>query len=67
MNDNFKAAEHRVRPTNGGLVLRACVNGECGWVGKESACLTFKHAGNERLCPYCHDNTESVSLSALRG
>ena len=60
-------AQQSVHPTKGGLTLRACVNSECGWIGKESACLTYKHAGDERLCPHCNDNTESVSLSALRG
>lgn len=50
------------KQTNDGLTLRACVSSDCGWVGKESACLTWKHAGNERMCPYCHDNTESATL-----
>ncbi len=63
----IEAAEQSAHPTKGGLVLRACVSAHCGWVGKESACLTWKHAGDERMCPHCQDNTESVSLSALRG
>lgn len=54
-------------PTDGGLSLRACINSSCGWVGKESSCLTWKHAGNERFCPHCHDNTESIPLSAISG
>lgn len=62
-----EAAQHRVHPTNGGLALRACVSAHCGWVGKESACLTWKHAGDERMCPHCHDNTESIPLSAISG
>ena len=62
-----QSAQQCVHPTNGGLALRACVNASCGWVGKESACLTWKHAGDERMCPHCHDNTELIPLSAISG
>ena len=65
--DELETAQQSVHPTNGGLALRACVSAHCGWVGKESACLTWKHAGDERLCPHCHDNTESIPLSAISG
>ncbi len=36
LNNRLDVAQQSVHPTKGGLVLRACVNGECGWVGKES-------------------------------
>jgi hypothetical protein len=54
-------------PENCLIPLRACVSGHCGWAGKESACLTYKHAGDERLCPHCYDNTELISLSDIIG
>lgn len=63
----LESAQQGVHPTNGGLALRACVSAHCGWVGKESACLTWKHAGDERMCPHCHDNTELIPLSAISG
>lgn len=63
----YRSAQQCVHPTNGGPALRACINAYCGWVGKESACLTWKHAGDERMCPHCHDNTESIPLSAISG
>ncbi len=63
----LKDAQQCLQPTNGGLALRACVSAHCGWVGKESACLTWKHAGDERMCPHCHDNTEPIPLSAISG
>ena len=65
--DDLESAQQGMHPTNGGLVLRACGNAHCGWVGKESACLTWKHAGDERFCPHCNEVTESIPLSDISG
>jgi len=34
-----------------------CCNGECGWTGYSTECVTFKH-GYDLLCPECHEVAE---------
>lgn len=49
----LRIAEQAVR-------TRVCINPKCGWAGKESECMDYKHPVGARLCPQCYEVTEIV-------